>query len=66
MGCFVLAVDTLILMSAESRGTAALHSPVCLQLLIADTGLGEFEILPALCTDDVGHFDGRARHERGR
>jgi hypothetical protein len=22
-----------------------------------------FEILPALCADDVGHFDGRPGHE---
>ena len=67
MGCFVLAADTLVLMSAESRGAAAIHGAVCLQLLIADTGLVVFEILPALRADDVGHFDGRPRHgRRGR
>ena len=63
----VRAVDTLVLMSAQSSSTAALHSPVCLQLLIADAGLVVFEILPALGADDVGHFDGRPRHgRRGR
>src|ERR1017187_7606616 len=39
-------------------------TPICLQLLIADTGLVVFEILPPLCADDVGHFDGRPRHGR--
>ena len=66
MGSFVRAVDTLILMSAQSSGTAALHSPIGLQLLIAED-CELFEILAALATDDIGHFDGRPRHgRRGR
>src|ERR1017187_1493274 len=37
-GCFVLAVDTLVFMSAQSRGATTRHSSVCLQLLIAEIG----------------------------
>jgi hypothetical protein len=59
----VLAVDTLVFMSAESRGTATQHSPKSLQRLIADNGLEAFQKLPAFGTDDVGHFDGRLAHE---
>ena len=65
--CFVLTAETLILMAAESRGTATQHSPICLQLLIAETGPVAFQELPTLCADDVGHFNGRLRHgRRGR
>ena len=64
--CFVLATFTLILMPAEGSSAAALHGPISLQLLIAESGLEALEKLPALATDDVGHFDGRPRHERGR
>jgi hypothetical protein len=62
VGCLVLAVGTLVLVSAQSCGTAALHGPIYLQLLIADSGLEAFQKLPSLRTDDVGHFDGRSRH----
>jgi len=64
VGCLVCAAHTLVLMSAKSRGATALYSPICLQLLIADTRLVMFEILPALGADDVGHFDGGSRHRR--
>ena len=57
----MLALDTLVFMSAESRGTATQHSPKSLQRLIAD-GLEAFQKLPAFSTDDVGHFDGRSGH----
>ena len=66
MGASYCAVLTLILMSAKGSSAATLHGPVCLQLLIAENGLEALQKLPALATDDVGHFDGRPRHERGR
>jgi hypothetical protein len=47
-GCFILAVDTLVLVPAQSRGAAALHSPTSLQLLIAENGLEALEKLPAV------------------
>ena len=53
-------------MPAKGGSPAALHGPVCLQLLIAENGLEALQKLSALATDDVGHFDGRPRHERGR
>src|ERR1035437_6093721 len=62
--CFVRTILTLILMSAESCSAATLDRPVCLQLLIAENGLEAFQKLPALATDDVGHFEGRPRHGR--
>jgi hypothetical protein len=62
----VRTVLTRIPMPAKGSSTATLHGPVCLQLLIAENGLEAFEKLAALTTDDVGHFDGRLRHERGR
>lgn len=62
-GCFVLAVDTLVLMPAQSRGTATQHSPKCLQLLKAEDGLEALQKVSALGTDDVGHLDGRLAHE---
>ena len=61
-----LTLLTLIPMPAKGGSVATLHGPVCLQLLIAEEGLEVLEKLPALATDDVGHFDGRPRHERGR
>src|SRR5664279_2512328 len=64
-GSFVLAVLTLILVSAEGRSAAALHSPICLQLLIAENGLEALQKLPALATDDVSHFEGWPVHRRG-
>ena len=48
MGASYWQSDTLVLMSAECGGAAALDSPICLQLLIADTGLEAFQKLPAL------------------
>ena len=66
-GRFKLAVGTLVLMSAQSPGTATLDSSKCLPLLKAEDGLEAFQKLPALCADDVGHLDGRAHHgRRGR
>jgi hypothetical protein len=53
-------------MPAKGSSAAPLHGPVCLQLLIAENSLETFQKLLALATDDVGHFDGRPRHERGR
>jgi hypothetical protein len=53
-------------MPAKGSTAATLHGPVCLQLLIAENSLEALKKLPALATDDVGHFDGRPRHERGR
>ena len=64
MRCLVRAADTLVSVSAKSRGATALYRSKCLQLLIADTRLVVFEIMPALGADDVGHFDGRSRHRR--
>ena len=59
-------VLTLIPMPAKGGSAATLHGPVCLQLLIAENRLEALEELPALAADDVGHFDGRPGHERGR
>jgi len=64
-GGFVRTVLTLVLMSAQSSGAAALDRPVCLQLLIAENGLEALEKLPSLATDDVGQFECRPRHGRG-
>jgi hypothetical protein len=60
-GYLVLAVDTRVLVPAKGRGTAALHSPTSLQLLIAENGLEALEKLAALAAEDVGHFEGRPR-----
>ena len=66
-GCLVLAVDTLVLVSAQSRSAATLDSSKCLQHLIADTGLEAFQKRLAPGADDVGHFHGRPGHgRRGR
>jgi hypothetical protein len=51
-------------MSAKSSGAATFDRSVRLQLLIAENGLEALEKLPALATDDVGHFEGRPRHGR--
>jgi len=53
-------------MPAKGSSAATLHGSISLQLLIAENGLEALEKLLALATDDVGHFDGRPRHERGR
>jgi hypothetical protein len=53
-------------MPAKGDSAATFDGPVCLQLLIVQNGLEALKKLPALATDDVGHFDGRPRHERGR
>jgi hypothetical protein len=53
-------------MPAKGSSAATLHGPVCLELLIVENSLEALEKLPALATDDVGHFEGRPRHERGR
>src|ERR1700730_4601313 len=65
-GCFVRAVLTLIPMPAKGSSAATLHGPICLQLLIVENSLEAFQKLLALATDDVGHLEGRPRHERGR
>jgi hypothetical protein len=57
--------DTLVLESTQSRGTAALDSPKCLEELIAEAGLVAFKKLSASGTNDVGHFEGRPAHGRG-
>ena len=49
-------------MSAQGSGTATQHSPICLQLLIAENGLEAFQKLPAAGAEDVGHFNGRSGH----
>src|SRR5208283_663378 len=63
-GCFVLTAFTLILVAAKSSSAAALHSPACLQLLIAENGLEALDKLPALAAEDIGNFKGRPRHRR--
>jgi hypothetical protein len=65
-GCFVRAVLTRIPMPAKGSSAATLHGPVCLKLLIVENSLEALQKLLALATDDVGHFEGRPRHERGR
>ena len=53
-------------MPAKGSSPAALHGSECLQLLVVENGLEALQKLPALATDDVGHLEGRAGHERGR
>jgi hypothetical protein len=53
-------------MPAKGSSAATLHGPVCLQLLIVENSLEALEKLLALATDDIGHLEGRPRHERGR
>jgi hypothetical protein len=53
-------------MPAKGGSSATFHGPISLKLLIAENSLEAFQKLLALATDDVGHFDGRPRHERGR
>lgn len=58
-----MAVDTLVLMSAKGRDAAAQYSMICLQLLVAETGLVARKKLLSLGADNIGHFDGRLCHE---
>jgi len=63
----ITAAVTHVDVSAEGGGTAAHYSSICLQLLVAQTGLVAFQKLPSLRACDIGHFDGRPRHgRRGR
>jgi hypothetical protein len=55
-GCFVRTVITLIPVPAKSSSPATLYRSVCLQLLIAETGVIAFQKLSALAMSDMRNF----------